>query len=182
MRLVDESGFGALKTYFLANLARAHLEMGKPEDARRCAAEGLALARAIADATNVPGLLIVQAELARAGRQFDEACALLREAAQVTRSTQHRRWLVRCLMAFARVLAAARDPAGATRITLAIAASPAATATEISDARTLAGQLVADVDPVTLRNLRAVAHPSLDRLLAEIADASAPDRTTPSAV
>src|SRR5207249_3106969 len=135
--LVDEAGFGALRTYFLANLARASLELGRIEEAREFAEKGLALSRSIADLTNVPGLLIVLGELALRNARIDKAQAFVREAAEVTRSTQHRRWLVRSLMAHARVLQASGNSAAAGRIVLAIEASPASTPTEVADARAL---------------------------------------------
>jgi tetratricopeptide (TPR) repeat protein len=169
LRQVEEAGFDAMKTYFLANLARANFELGKTDDAARGAADGLALAEAFADPTNVPGLLIVQADLARTRRQFAQAFALVRRAAQVTRSTRHRRWLVRSLMAHARVLVDARNVAAALRIARAIEAAAEATGVEVAGARTLL-ERVADRPEAGSNDLRSKRHPSLDQLLAEIAD------------
>jgi predicted ATPase len=169
LRQVDESGFGALKTYFMVNLARAHLEMGDDVDAGRCAAEGLALARSFADPTNVPGLLIVQAELARKRGAFREAHQLLREAAEVTQATQHRRWVVRTLLACARVLAEAGDVRAAARMTCGIEQDPTATKIEIAQARALLGPIVGDLAPAELGEQRAADPPSIDRLLSEVA-------------
>jgi predicted ATPase/DNA-binding SARP family transcriptional activator len=169
LRQVEEAGFDAMKTYFLANLARANFELGRTDDAARCAADGLALAEAFADPTNVPGLLIVQADLARARRQFAQAFTLVRRAAQVTRSTQHRRWLVRSLMAHARVLVDTRNVAAALRIARAIEAAAEATGVEVAGTRTLREHIAGTPDsgPDEVRSKR---HPSLEQLLAEVAD------------
>ena len=169
LRQVDESGFGALKTYFLVNLARAQLEMGDDADAGRRAAEGLMLARSFADPTNVPGLLIVQAELARKRGAFSEARQLLREGADVTRATQHRRWVVRTLLACARVLAATGDVNAAARMVCGIEHDPASTKIEIADAKALLGRIVDDLAPAAPGEQRAAELPSIDRLLAEVA-------------
>lgn len=169
LRQVEEAGFDAMKTYFLANLARAAFELGHADAAARYAADGLALAESFADPTNVPGLLIVQADLARTRRQFDPAFALVQRAAQVTRSTRHRRWLVRALMAHARVLVETRKLAAAIRLMLAIEAAPDATSVEIAGARALR-ERVAAAAPEGAHEPRPERHPTLERLLAGIAD------------
>lgn len=169
LRQVEDAGFDAMKTYFLANLARANFELGKTDDAARCAADGLALAQAFADPTNIPGLLIVQADLARTRRQLEQAFALVRRAAQVTRSTQHRRWLVRTLMAHTRVLVDAHNVAAAIRVARAIEASAEATAVEVAGARALL-EHVAGTPGAASNELRSKRPPSLEQLLAEIAD------------
>ncbi|HYS12350.1 MAG TPA: tetratricopeptide repeat protein, partial [Burkholderiaceae bacterium] len=164
LRLADEAGFGSMRTFFLANLARASLELGLVAEARSFAEDGLAVARVVADLANVPGMLIVLSEIALADARFDQAQALVREAAQVTRATQHRRWLVRSLMAQARVLQARGDAAGARRIAQSIEASPAATPAEVTGARAFDRALAAD----TTRSTSVL--PALDQLLSSIAD------------
>jgi tetratricopeptide (TPR) repeat protein len=166
LHLVDEAGFSAMRSYFLSNLAQASLEMGRRQDARHFADEGLAAAREVADLSNVPGLLLVLSDLALARGQLDEAKRLLQEAARVTRSTQHRRWLVRSLIAHARVLRVAGDVGGAARVVRAIQTSPAATPVEVTQAQALAREIGSEAAGASGSDENL----SLDQLLAEIAD------------
>jgi predicted ATPase len=165
LKMVDAAGFGALRNYFLHNLARASFETGQLEESQRFADEGLEAARAVSDMTNVPGLLIVLADLALARRQLDAAQGHVREAAQVTRSTQHRRWVVPTLLAQARLKRAAADDCAAALITAVIQASPITTALESADAQKLERELAA----AATRENRG-KHPSVEQLLAEVAD------------
>jgi tetratricopeptide (TPR) repeat protein len=170
LALADEAGFVAQRSYFLANLAQAEVELGHYDAARRRAEQGLDAIERGSDRSSAPACLVVLGRVAQAAGRPRDAAALLQQAIASARSMRVARHIVRTALAWARFAGEEGDPAGAARLLGCLRASGKPNAVESAriDALlvVLAPRLAADALAAALAEGGALA---LDDVLAGIA-------------